>query len=180
MSDLFAGQELDECTGATFSPCRKWRYALWRIWDRSKPHATFCLMNGSTADEVNNDPTVERQKRRTEMWAERGWYDVGGVKVVNAFGWRETDSRKLPKLVEAGIDIVGPANDNAILDACQGAAIVVCGWGRPGHQLLGRGPKVLALLKAAGIQPYALHVNTDGSPCHPLYLPYSAQPQAFS
>lgn len=28
--------------GATFSPCRGYRYALWREWDADKPTVVFC------------------------------------------------------------------------------------------------------------------------------------------
>lgn len=176
MSDLFT-HELETQTGAVFSPCRKWRYLLWRIWDRTKPHATFCMMNGSKANETKNDPTVKRCTVRVQKWAEIGFLDVGGVKVVNAFGWVETDSTELPKAIAAGIDILGSENDRYILDACRGAAIVVCGWGLPGHQLLGRGPKLLELLRGAGVKPHALRVNEDGSPGHPLYIGYDVLPK---
>lgn len=38
MKDLF-GEELAQTiiSGAEFSPDRKYRYALWRIWDQSRP-----------------------------------------------------------------------------------------------------------------------------------------------
>lgn len=175
MSDLFLAEK-NAATGAVFSECRRWRYLLWRTWDRSKPHATFCMMNGSDANEVDNDPTVKRCTVRVQRWSDMGFLQVGGVKVVNAFGWVETDSKKLPKLVKAGVDITGPENDRHIMAACKGAAIVVCGWGLPGHQLLERGPQVLAMMRAAGIVPFALHINADGSPCHPLYLSYDLKP----
>lgn len=173
--DLFPAEQ-SAATGAIFSACRQWRYLLWRTWDPTLPHAAFCLMNGSTADETDNDPTVTRGQVRARRWKDHGWLNVGGIKVVNAFGWRETDSRRLPKLVKAGVDITGPENDRYILEACKGAAIVICGWGLPGHQLLGRGPKVLAMMRAAGVVPFALHINADGSPCHPLYLSYDLKP----
>lgn len=175
MSDFFAAEKA-MATGAVFSDCRRWRYLLWRIWDDKLPHATFCLMNGSDADEVDNDPTVKRCTVRAQRWADIGFLRVGGVKIVNAFGWVETDSKRLPKLVKAGVDITGPENDRHILDACKGAAIVICGWGLPGHSLLDRGAHVLAMMRAAGIVPFALHMNADGSPQHPLYLSYDLKP----
>lgn len=175
MSDLFAAR-LGRQTGADFSECRKWRYALWRWWDTSKPHATFVLMNPSTANEIDNDPTVERCELRLGKWQSMGWWDLGGVKVVNAFAWRETDSKLLRPLVRAGVDIIGMRNDVAILAACAGAAVVVCGWGSPGHILLDRGRKVLDLLRGAGITPHVFKMNDDGSPKHPLYVGYDVKP----
>jgi len=169
----------DKPTGARFSPCRRWRYALWRTWDQTKPHVTFLMMNPSDANEVDNDPTVARCQVRAGKWAELGWWDVGGVKVVNAFAWVETESRKLAQRVREGVNIVGPDNDAAIVEACLGAAIVVCGWGLPGHQLLGRGPAVLKLLRQYGVDPHAFKVNADGSPKHPLYVGYDVRPMPF-
>lgn len=133
-------------------------------------------MNPSTADELKNDPTVTRWRERAQRWSEMGYLRIGGVKVTNAFAWRETDSTQLKALIDAGVDLVGPENDRYILEACQGAAIVVCGWGEPGHKLLGRGPQLLELLRAAGVKPHALKINASGAPCHPLYLPYDLLP----
>jgi hypothetical protein len=178
VTDLFATEQ-QAATGAVFSPCRKWRYLLWRIWDASLPHATAIYMNPSTADEVNDDPTVTRWQERAKRWADVGFLKVGGVKVTNAFAWRETDSRKLKALIRNGEDLVGPDNDRHILAACAEAAIVVVGWGLPGHQLLGRGPKLLDKLRGAGIVPHALKVNGDGSPGHPLYIGYDVLPKAL-
>lgn len=175
MTDLFV-TELEARSGAVFSPCRRWRYLLWRTWDRAKPHAAFVMMNGSGANEIDNDPTVTRCQVRTDRWRELGFMDVGGVKVANAFGWVETDSTQLGKRVREGIDINGPDNDRYILEACRDAAIVVCGWGNPGHQLLERGPRLLALMRENGIIPHALEINANGSPKHPLYIGYDVLP----
>lgn len=166
-----------ELTGALFSPCRTWRYRLWRIWDASLPRAVFVLMNPSTATEVDDDATVLRQQRRVQKWAELG-YDIplcGGVEVVNVFAWRETDSTLLEGLIASRKDIVGPENDRHILEAVSAAGIVICGWGQPGNQL-DRGQAVLELLRGAGVKPHALKLNDDGTPTHPLYLAYSMKP----
>ena len=49
-----------------FSPCRRYRYTLWREWtlpieqwDPSR-YAVFIGLNPSTADELVNDPTIRR------------------------------------------------------------------------------------------------------------------------
>lgn len=174
MTDLFAAEQA-RATGAIFSPCRRWRYLLWRIWDFTKPHATFCMMNGSKANERDDDATVTRCQVRAAKWRELGYLDVGGVKVVNAFGWVETDSTQLKALIDAGVDLVGPENDRYILDACRDAAIVVCGWGEPGN-FRGRGPKLLELMRGAGVRPHALKINASGAPQHPLYIGYDVMP----
>lgn len=165
--------------GAVFSPCERYRYRLWRIWDREIPPAVFCLMNCSTADEIKDDPTVKRCCIRALKWRENGWLDVGGVIVINAFAWRETDSKKLRGLVQSGTDIIGPENDSHIIDACKGAAIVVCGWGQPGHWLLDRGRQLRAMFREHSVPLHTLAINADGSPGHPLYIGYDVKPMEW-
>lgn len=163
-------------TGAIFSDCETYRYLLWRVWDDSLPRALMLMMNPSTANEAENDPTVERQIRRVLMWPRIGFpFSVGGLEVANVFAYRETDSTKLRSLHLSGFDLVGPDNDAMILDAARRAVVVVCGWGVPGT-LGGRGDAVLRLLRAAGIRPYGLQLNSDGTPRHPLYVRYTTVP----
>ena len=157
--------------GATFSDCGQYRYRLWREWDKSLPRAVFCLMNPSTADENVNDPTVEKQYRRVLQWADLRDFHIGRLDIVNVFAYRETYSTLLSGYLASGIDLVGPENDEAILTACHGAEIVVCGWGEVG-MLAGRGNTVLKMLRDHGIVPNAIRVNNDGSPTHPGRLSY--------
>lgn len=79
-------------TGATFSECRRYRYRLWRYWDRSKPPLCFLMLNPSTADDLSNDPTVERCQRRALAMG------FGGLEVVNIFAFRSTDPAALYSL----------------------------------------------------------------------------------
>jgi hypothetical protein len=50
----------DDRHGAVFSDDREYRYRLWRTWDVDKPTAAFVMLNPSTADETENDPTIRR------------------------------------------------------------------------------------------------------------------------
>src|SRR5574337_706472 len=44
---------------ATFSPCRTYRYSLWRRWGTPEQgYAMFIGLNPSKADEVEDDPAV--------------------------------------------------------------------------------------------------------------------------
>ena len=49
---------------AKFSPDRLHRYELRIVWDDSLPPYVSGMLNPSTADEVRNDPTIERNERR--------------------------------------------------------------------------------------------------------------------
>lgn len=157
-----------EFSGATFSECRQYRYMLWRVWDESKPAAVFLMLNPSTADDVDNDPTVERCQRRVHALG------YGSLKVVNIFAFRSTD----PALLYEQADPIGPENDVAILQATKSAGIVICGWGTDGA-LRNRGQEVIDLLRRNGITPHYLKLNKDGSPGHPLYIAYSVQPKPY-
>ena len=146
--------------GAAFSPCRRWRYLLWRRWDAAKPAANFLMLNPSTADEVRLDPTCARARDYAVRWG------YGALIVTNVFGWRATD----PEDMKAAKDPVGPGNDAAIMKAAREAAIVVCAWGNHGA-VLERSSRVKYLLNKNRIRLQILRLNAGGEPAHPLYLP---------
>lgn len=152
--------------GAVFSPCERYRYRLWRVWDESRPKACFVMLNPSIADENILDPTVSRCKKRAEMLG------YGGLEVVNIFAFRSTFPTTL-KVVDPGGDI---HNSVHIYLAAKDAGIVICGWGSHG-KLHGRGKHISQQLRERF--PNKIHylkLNSDGSPAHPLYLPYSLKP----
>jgi hypothetical protein len=150
-------------SGALFSSCRRWRYLLWRRWDEGLPVANFLMLNPSTADEFQLDPSCTRARLYAERWG------YGSLIVTNLFGWRATD----PAAMKAVRDPVGRGNDRAILRAAQEADLVVCAWGNHGAHRE-RSAKVLSLLK--GVELHVLRINGAGEPAHPLYLPGSLRP----
>ena len=155
-------------SGASFSPCRRWRYLLWRRWDAAGPAANFIMLNPSTADELKLDPTCSRARDYAERWG------YGALIVTNVFAWRATD----PAEMKAAADPVGPGNDRAIVHAAKEAALVVCAWGNhAAHRE--RAARVRALLARAGVALHALRVNAGGEPAHPLYLPGSLRPASW-
>jgi hypothetical protein len=177
-------------SGAVFSDCGKYRYRLWRCWNAELPRVCFILLNPSTADEIQNDPTIERQCRRVEQWTSRtatlfgeaSASRFGSIEVVNGCAYRSTDPVALYEID----DPVGDDNGDAIYNACRTAidseGIIVCGWG--GH-LLKLGPHGTTLhdaLLESLIDDFPLHalrLNSDGTPQHPLYLPYNLLPRKW-
>lgn len=147
-------------TGAVFSPCRRWRYLLWRCWDRSRAAANFLMLNPSTADEFKLDPSCTRARNYAERWG------YGALIVTNLFAWRDTD----PKGLLRAKDPVGPDNDRSIVKAARQAKLVVCAWGNHGLHL-DRASEVVSLLRAKAIALHFLRMNGAGQPAHPLYLP---------
>ena len=101
--------------GATFSRDRRYRYRLWRRWDRSRAVVAFVMLNPSTADAMHDDPTIRRCVGFARAWG------FGGVDVVNLFALRATDTRALRKAA----DPIGPANDRHLRRAVRSAGLIV-------------------------------------------------------
>lgn len=158
--------------GALLSPCGWYRYALWRIWNKQLPTLGFILLNPSTADAVIDDPTIARCCERARLLG------FGGIYVVNLFAVRATN----PEDIYTAPNPVGPDNDRWIRYYMTMCHKVVCGWGKHGSYC-GRAKEVLALF--ADLQKhfellYALNINADGTPTHPLYLSYQATLMPYS
>lgn len=159
MSDLFTKSSAD------FSEDRRYRYTLKRVWDEERDLLNFVMLNPSQADELTNDPTVERCERRA---ADMGY---GGLVVTNLFALRSTD----PQALYDSENPVGDGNDDAILAAALDAQTVICAWGTHGAYM-NRGKEVARMLHRAGVNLFVLTQTADGTPGHPLYVAYERKP----
>jgi hypothetical protein len=113
------------------------------------------MLNPSTADEQEDDPTI----RRCVSFARREAY--AAREVVNLYAYRATD----PSDLDSVSDPVGPENDRAILLAAGSAGVIVAAWGA--HRLAAlRAPHVLHLLDDRDVR--ALGLTKSGQPRHPL------------
>lgn len=145
-----------EYSGATFSDCRKWRYVLWRRWDKNNPKMiAFIGLNPSTADETENDPTVRRRIGYAKRW------DYGGMYMLNLFAFRATDPKKMKKVQ----DPVGKDNDRMIAVCAFKADKVVFCWGNHGAHR-GRSQEIRKKIGPAECFGF----TKAGEPKHPLYL----------
>lgn len=150
---------------AKLSACRNYRFALWRIWDETKPCVMFVGLNPSTADETEDDPTLTRCINYAKAWG------YGGVCMANLFAFRAT----APASMMSAKDPVGSENDHWLKQLSQGAAIVVAAWGNDGCYL-GRSGEVKSLLNDL----HCLRMNKSGEPAHPLYLKTDLRPMPMS
>jgi hypothetical protein len=152
--------------GATFSPCRAYRYSLWRKWGPEQGgYAMFVGLNPSTADETLDDPTVRRCIAFAKDWG------YSGMLMTNIFAYRATD----PEVMKAVSEPVGQENDDTLRRLAQGAGVVVAAWGVHGTHI-GREEAVRALLP--GI--HCLKLTKYGAPGHPLYLKKTLVPIPFN
>jgi hypothetical protein len=161
-------------TKACISKCGMYRYWLTRHWDFEKPPTVFVMLNPSTADADNDDPTIRRCIGYAKAWG------AGGIVVVNLFAFRATDPNELKR----ADDPIGPDNDYHIQQKarCRPDGLrddgrrVIAAWGCDGA-LRGRDRAVASLLAGRVIE--CLGVTKDGHPKHPLYLRSDATPIPF-
>ena len=146
---------------ALFSNDRIYRYALWRIWNDNLPKVLFIGLNPSTADEINNDPTIRRCIRYAIDWG------YGGYIMGNIFSYRATD----PKIMKKAKDPVGPHNNYWLKKLSNEAEITIAAWGNHGLYM-NRGDEVINLIPNLK----CLKITKKGFPAHPLYLPKSLKP----
>jgi hypothetical protein len=154
--------------------CGKFRYFLGRIRSNG-PTCTFIMLNPSTADAEQDDPTIRKCMGFAERWG------CGQLDVVNLFAVRATS----PKNMMASTDPVGPLNkhyfDSAINThvnnydiARTGMGPLVCAWGAHGG-FKDQDLEVLGWLDNwPSAKPMCLGVTKEGHPKHPLYVPYDA------
>jgi len=142
---------MTEFVSATADIRGDYRYSLTRVWDPTLPTITFVLLNPSTADAEQLDPTL----RRCVGFAKRDGY--GGMVILNLYAFRTKD----PKVMLAAADPVGAENDSVLAKV---TGTVVAGWGANAS------PKRVAQALAILPQLHTLGVTKGGHPRHPLYV----------
>lgn len=156
LADDLSGPD-QEIKSAVISECGCYRYSLTRIWDKSLPTVAFLMLNPSTADATEDDPTIRKCIGFAKSWG------YGGLIVVNVFAWRATDPRELKTVAEPR----GPASTEHWTYARVGCARTVAAWGKSGPKLTWlRMQQILKVFPDLD----CLGFNADGSPKHPLYL----------
>jgi len=158
--------------GAIFDQSRAYRYALWRDWTppwRQQPcTVAFVMLNPSTADHEQLDPTV----RRCVGFAKRWGYDR--LHVVNLFALRSTR----PGALSYHHDPIGPDNDLYLqLYARDQADLAIAAWGA---QPLAAGSleRVTELLRPRAVR--VLGLTKSGEPRHPRYMPADCDHHALA
>lgn len=139
-----------------------YRYTLTRTWDSSAEPLVFILLNPSTADASQDDPTIRRCIGFAKRWA------FGGIVVVNLYAYRATK----PRDMFAADDPVGPDNDRIIAQVVEGKTVVAA-WGANARRE--RFGEVLELIPGTA-RLLALQITKKGHPRHPLYVLGEAQP----
>ena len=152
---------------AIFSDDRVHRYALRRRVGLGDKRCVFVMLNPSTADEQQDDPTI----RRCIGFAKSS--ECGILEVVNIFAFRSTS----PKNLKTALDPIGAENDYYINLAASKSDVLIVAWGNNGS-LYNRGRDVLEMVKDC--VPCVLEWTDEGQPGHPLYIPKNTEPMAIN
>lgn len=165
MKDLF------ENNGAEFSPCKRYRYSLHRIWDKNLPLVMFIGLNPSTANETDNDATIRRVITFARQWG------FGGVYMMNCFPLVSTDPEALRDYnKEVFSQHQFFTNNQKLKEVAEKCSEIIFAWGnfqvvkdlKRDKELIKMFPNAKALIK-----------NKDGSPRHPLYVSSKTIPVNF-
>jgi len=136
------------------SDCSRYRYALWRIWKPELPMVMFIGLNPSTADAVQDDPTLRRCMNFAKSWG------YGAVCMSNLFAYRATEPKDLLRTK----DPIGIENDQWLAKLAEDASLIVAAWGNDGRHL-DRSDYVAKMFNKL----HCFKVNKSGEPAHPLY-----------
>jgi hypothetical protein len=161
--DLFGEIAQTMVSGAEFSEDRKYRYALWRIWDKSKPLVMFIGLNPSTANETQPDPTITRVINFARDWGYGGFY------MMNLFGIVSSK----PEILVTDPDPLGD-NDQWLERIAAKCDRIIFAWG-VFKQARSRAEDVKKRFPDA----YCLKKTKDGHPWHPLYVAANTIPVKY-
>ena len=123
----------------------------------------FVGLNPSTANEIQNDPTVRRCINFAKSWG------YGGMYMCNLFAYVSTDPDKLDT---SGEDI--GINNSWLYQIRLHSEIIIFAWGAfKQHER--RMTEVIKMFP----ESYCLGITNSGYPKHPLYLKKDTKPIKF-
>jgi hypothetical protein len=144
---------------ALISDCGRYRYTLDREWMMGEGTCLFVMLNPSTADAIEDDPTIGRCIKFAQRWG------FQRLEVVNLFALRSTD----PNGLLTADDPVGPLNDHTLEGALIAAGQAIAAWGASVRKITNRRQaEVLSMCKRLGTQLDCLGTTEEGFPRHPL------------
>jgi hypothetical protein len=163
---------------AEVSECGRYRWWLrrsWSLWNADGTHrigkgvVSFIMLNPSTADALQDDPTIRRCIGFAKSWG------FNTLSVRNLFPWRATD----PKELFRAETVTGGHRGDVELTTALTADLVVAAWGA--NVPFKRDAEAIEMFvtSAPMVPIYCLGTTKNGSPRHPLYVKADQQPVLF-
>lgn len=153
MPDLF------EKSSAIISDCGRFRYALKRRWGDG-PQALFIMLNPSTADASDDDPTI----RRCIGFAKRE--GCGSLRVENLYAFRATDP---DEMFRHGHTAIGATNQFIFGGMDESDGPIIAAWGAD-KRAQKRARDLIGLIRGSNRRLMCLGKTKTGAPRHPLYV----------
>lgn len=153
---------------AVISDCGRYRYRLERQTIAPSGTILWIMVNPSTADASNDDPTIRKVVGFSKLMG------FNRIVVGNLFAYRATDVRELKHVA----DPIGPDNNYHLDDMIAWADKIMFAWGPIAKQPKGlrdRWFHVDRQVRLRGKKPFCLGTAKDGHPLHPLMQPYAAE-----
>jgi len=154
---------------AWVSSCERYRHALGRHWDRDKGFVLFVMLNPSTADAQQDDPTIRRCIGFARSWG------YGGIEVCNLFDWRATKPAHLRNKLSVA---VSEKNDPTMRCRASEAKFIVAAWGNV-PWANSRIDEVFRTVFREEKRWDCLTFTKSGFPSHPPYVPAATKPVVF-
>lgn len=163
---------------AEVSKCGRYRWWLQRSWSLRNADGThrigrgvvsFIMLNPSTADALQDDPTIRRCIGFAKSWG------FNTLSVRNLFPWRATDPKELLKAEDPTGGYLGDIELTTALTA----DFVVAAWGA--NVPFKRDTEAMEMfVRFAPMVPiYCLGKTKNLCPRHPLYVKADQQPVLF-
>ena len=153
---------------AVISDCGSYRYSLTRRWSANPRRALFVMLNPSTADGTEDDPTI----RRCVRFAQREW--CGSMDVINLFSIRSKDPSTIAAMNASGRNLYGDQRAEAIARAFHPQPdVIIVAWGAATvipEYLVRRAIETMRESHPWGMEAMCLGKTKSGDPRHPLYV----------
>lgn len=158
---------------AVISDDQRYRYTLYREWAEGMDKEVFgvrvlnfCMLNPSTADGLQDDPTI----RKCIGFARFNGFNA--IRVVNLFAFRSTDPKGLlVEYINDWGDPVGPNNDSYVRELPP-EEMVVCAWGSTFMNKTFVQQRVKETIELLNRDLYCLKRTKEGHPGHPVMMGY--------
>lgn len=131
------------------------RYRLWRIWESNQPLLLFILLNPSTGNGSQDDPTIRRLIQFTKKM------NMGGFYLGNLYA----NITPSPKMLYDQLLSIDPINQEHVIQMAQSCQKIIYAWGQKEKEPM--------WLKNNIKEAWCFGFTASGSPKHPLYLPGS-------
>ena len=145
---------------AEFSKDKMYRYSLSRRWSE-KEQVLFILLNPSSGDDTDDDPTI---RRLISISKNLGY---GGFEVVNLYTIINPKRNKLYEKKRR----FSQKNKNLIINLVTQYKTIIYGWGATENEPIWLENKIK--------DPMCFHINNNGTPKHPLYIKKSSTLKKF-